>query len=243
MRGRPNPAKLHDVRFCLADWHKNLPFGKWRMGFTLMALLGLIACTWVVSPATVAGPRTESGTCCSSPTASSPVASQETTSTASTDTQAQPADPPGTIDGAKNPEMMPDEVAYGLVFLAVAEPMQSTPEQEARPRAKIGRAGMSKLDTEAFLHTVNEYKNKLDALGAQVDEVYRRNPFPHPASTDWQKLADLDRQRQQLTAGTVSALPARLSSDGMRKLYDYLQQAKQGMKIIPESITDPVVAK
>jgi len=35
-------------------------------------------------------------------------------------------DPPGTIDGAKNPELIPAEVALRMIVLAIAEPSDAT---------------------------------------------------------------------------------------------------------------------
>src|SRR5262245_48959152 len=51
-------------------------------------------------------------------------------------------DPPGTIDGAKNPELIPDEVAYRLVLLAFAERENASEAEQARFRAKIAPAGL-----------------------------------------------------------------------------------------------------
>jgi hypothetical protein len=147
-------------------------------------------------------------------------------------------DPPGIIDGAKNPELIPDETAWRLLFLAVAEPENATPEQIERARAKIAPAELSEEDTVAFLSLLTQFRKQSDALEAQLVEIYVKSPFPHPDSIAFKQLVELDKRRDQLFANTTAALPARLSPEGVEKLYTYLQEAKRGMKIIPPTNED-----
>ena len=145
------------------------------------------------------------------------------------------ADPPGTIDGAKNPELIPDEVAYRMIVLAIAEPANATDAATERARAKLGPIGFSEDDAAAFLTLLSEYQTQADTLDKQAAAVYLRSPIPHPASTDYQQLVELGKQKSQLAANAVAAIPARLSEDGVEKLRIYLPQAKKGMKIIPDT--------
>jgi len=147
-------------------------------------------------------------------------------------------DPPGTIDGAKNPELIPDGNAWRLLFLAVAEPEDATPEQIDRARAKIAPAGLSEEDTVAFLSLLSQLEKESDALDMQVVELYAKSPFLHPDSIDFEKVVELGKRRDQLFANTIGALPARLSREGMQRLYTHLQEAKRGMKIIPPTTED-----
>jgi hypothetical protein len=157
---------------------------------------------------------------------------------ANTTTQAQvptaKPDPPGTIDGSKNPELIPDDVAYRLVLLAVAEPEDATDTQKARFRAKIAPAGVDEEDTEAFLGILGPFQKQLDALNTQAEEIRARNPFPRPGAVDYQKLLELSKQRQQVFAEAMSAVPARLSLAGAAKLQAYVQNKKRGMKYLPD---------
>lgn len=158
-------------------------------------------------------------------------------------TQTQPAqpppsaatDPPGTIDGAKNPELIPDDVAYRLVLLAVAEPEDATDAQKTRFRAKIAPAGLSEQDTEALRLILAALQKELDALNAQANQILARDPLPLAGTPDYQQLVDLSKQRQPVFAEAMSALPARLSVDGVAKLQTYVRSVKRGMKYLPES--------
>jgi hypothetical protein len=145
------------------------------------------------------------------------------------------ADPPGTIDGAKNPELIPDDVAYRLIFLAFAMPEDATAEQKARARGKINSIGFNDDDADAFLRLLAEFHKGLVPIDTEVAEIYRRSPILSPYSTDAARVRELGKQREKLVGDTIAALPARLSPEGVARLQAYLQQAKRGMKIIPDS--------
>jgi len=147
---------------------------------------------------------------------------------------AQP-DPAGTIDGAKNPELIPDQVAYRLVLLGIAEPENATDAQKARFQAKIAPAGLDVSDTEALLGVLAPFQTQLDGLNAQGNQILARNPFPLSGTPDYQNLVQLGQQKDAAIAQAISALPARLSSDGAAKLQSFVQTQKQGMKYLPDA--------
>jgi hypothetical protein len=147
------------------------------------------------------------------------------------------ADPPGIIDGAKNPGLIPDEVAYRLVLLALAEPQDASDAQKARFRAKIASAGLNEDDTEALRLILAALQKQLDALNAQANQILARDPLPYAGTPDYQQLADLAKQRGPVFAEAMSALPARLSVDGVSRLETYVQSEKRRMKYLPDSPT------
>ncbi len=126
------------------------------------------------------------------------------------------ADPPGTIDGAKNPELIPDEVAYRMIVLAIAEPANATDAATERARAKLGPIGFSEDDAAAFLTLLSEYQTQADTLDKQAAAVYLRSPIPHPASTDYQQLVELGKQKSQLAANAVAAYRQGSAKMGLR---------------------------
>jgi len=144
-------------------------------------------------------------------------------------------DPPGTIDGSKNPELIPDSTAYRLVFLALAEPQNPTPEQKAQAQGKMAPIGFSSDDADAFLALLGEFDTTMSSINAQLAQIAARSPILSPGSTDAQTVLDLNNQTTQLFSDTIAALPARLSAHGVARLQTYVQQAKRGMKIIPDS--------
>jgi hypothetical protein len=205
-----------------------------RIVLSLLAVAALAAPAFVVlSPATVAGPQIDSGTCCSSPTVSSGTAMQDTASAASTDTNAPPTDPPGTIEGAKNPELIPDEVAYKMLFISLVEPEYPTAEQEARQQANFGMINLSADDTAVLLEVLGDFRNQMSGLDAQVGEILKVTPVPAPGSADWLNISDVEQQKDRLVTDTVETLGARLSPDGVAKLRVHLLDFKRGVKAIP----------
>ncbi len=163
--------------------------------------------------------------------ASSQLDSSQTQSRNATVPLAAPQpDPPGTIDGAKNPELIPDETAYRLVLLAFAEPENPTDAQTARFQAKIAGAGLSDDDTEAFRRISAHMQTELDDLRAQESAVFAASPMPHPDSVGATKLVEISHQRDAVFAEAMSALPARLSASGAAMLHDFVQREKRGMK-------------
>jgi hypothetical protein len=145
------------------------------------------------------------------------------------------ANPPGVIGGAQNPELIPDQVAYRMVFLAAAEPQDASDAEKARFRAKIGPAALSDEDTEAFRLILGTLKGQLDALNAQANQVLARDPLPPSGSPDYQQLAGLAAQRQPFFDQAMSALPARLSPEGWANLQAFVQNEKRRMKYLPEN--------
>ena len=145
-------------------------------------------------------------------------------------------DAPGTIDGAKNPELIPDEVALRMVVLSVAEPPDANEEQIKRERAKLNPIGLSEEDTIALLTLLADFRAQADVIDKLAAEVYVRAPSPHPNSTDYQRLVDLGTQQSHLVTNAVAALPARLTSNGYQKLLLYLPEAKKGMKMTNETL-------
>ena len=240
MRARPNRSNSREVRNLFADIRSRLKVPHRRTIPVLMTLTALVACALVgLSLATVAGPQTETGTCCSDPVASSTTTTQETTSTASTDAQPATTDPPGTIDGAKNPELIPDDVAYRVLFLAVAEPENPTEEQLARARAKISRAQLSEEDTAAFLNAATQFKAQIDSLAAQAAEISKGIAFVDPSSVQGRQLSQLGKQQDQVLANTLGALQTGLSAEGLQRLQAHIQSIKRNMKVYPPPANMP----
>jgi len=161
----------------------------------------------------------------------------ETTATADQAVTITP-DPPGTIDGAKNPELIPDEVALQMIVLAVAEPADATEVQQERARAKLRPIGFNEDDAAALLSLLAEFQTQAATLDKQAAEVYVRAPIPHPASTEYELLIDLGKQKDRLIANTIAAMPAKLTAEGFQQLLAYLPEAKKGIKIFPDANLD-----
>ncbi len=153
---------------------------------------------------------------------------------------AGPPDPPGTIDGAKNPELIPDDVAYRLLFLAVAEPDNATEEQKARARAKIRAANLREEDVASFLGVASEFRNQVDSLAAQAAKIRGGIPLVHPDSVVARQLSQLEKQEDQVLANTIGIINNTLTQEGSRKLQAHIQSIKRDIKLFPFPPNMPV---
>jgi hypothetical protein len=208
----------------------------------VFALLGLVAsvafASVVLGPRSVAGAKTASGTCCSKGTALGNAAGQQTNPAARARTRAQFPDPPGTIDGAKNPELIPDEVAYKMLFLSIMEPENPTEAQKARQEAKLRMIGLSQDDEASFLARLGEFRDRIGEVGARSEEILKAAPNPSRDSAEWQELSDLDQQAGAAVADAVEALHTGLSQEGFAKLQARLLEFKHTIKAFPTPETE-----
>lgn len=166
-----------------------------------------------------------------------PAASQSDSSqTPDTTAQALPPqpDPPGMIDGAKDPDLIPDDAAYRAVFLAFAEREDATDAERARFQAKIRLAGLGEDDEAALFVILTAFKKQTDDLKSQASEILAQHPVPHPDSVEYKKLLDIDQQGRAAFHEAMSALPARLTSGGVTKLDVYIKGEKRRMKYTPD---------
>lgn len=74
----------------------------------------------------------------------------------------------------------------------------------------------------------------MEAVRAQVSAIMARDPIPHPDSVDYKELLNLTKQYKAVFAEAMSAVPARLSADGVARLNAYVKGQKRGMKYVPD---------
>jgi hypothetical protein len=126
--------------------------------------------------------------------------------------------PPGSIDGRTNPELIPDIVAFRLVFAAIAEPREAisaapSPIPTDKQKAKLAAAGLGTADESALV----------DALAGFKEDVGR---IVSGKATSKETLDDAAQR-------TLDRVRARMSPDGFERLVAYVQSKKKLMKRIP----------
>jgi hypothetical protein len=139
------------------------------------------------------------------------------------------------IDGSQNPELIPDDYAYKLLFIAIAEPKNATEEQISRAHGKIHQAGLNDDDEDALITLLSDLHSGLIVINSQFAVIHEHNNPLNPLSSEANQVSRLSKQREQLFKSTIDSLPNVLSSDGHIRLRDYLQIAKRGMIIIPDN--------
>lgn len=169
----------------------------------------------------------------------------------------QAIDKPGTIDGAKNPDLIPDRAAYSVLFRLIAD--RKTPEEKNRiesyirimldmsckscgalkENGKIPDGGQTdrtleqeKADIDAIIAVVEEFSQEVALLDNQAKDAKesRRNE-PQAAAL---RLKTLQAQKNALVDKKTISLINRLSSASRGKLKGFVdEKLKQKIKIAP----------
>jgi hypothetical protein len=143
-------------------------------------------------------------------------------------------DPPGTIDGAKNPELIPDQLAYKMMLMALSVPPNATDQQKRRQQARLERIHLSADDAKALLGLAAQFREGKSSIDTQVSEIHKRNFMPHPDSTDWEGLKGLRSREIQLLLDTTARIPQLLTERGVSNVSADLLNVKRHIKIFPE---------
>lgn len=147
-------------------------------------------------------------------------------------------DPPGTIDGAVNPELIPDHAAYTVVFRSLAL-REDTDFERRRATSWAQGAGLDEERADALLTAANEFQQRVSALDQQVREIKDRT-WPKPSAEVMAQLTDLQRQKEEIVGEIVASLPVRLGEEGAEKLRQRVNNhVKQKMKIAPVRTSPP----
>ena len=137
-------------------------------------------------------------------------------------------DPPGTIDGAKNPELIPDDVAYSLFFKFLSD--RQSDEEKNSMRAYVKQSALDGVNVNALLAVGDEFKKKVAVVDAQAKALRDANPN-HP---DERAANAFREQYKAITVELIASLPARLGANGAAKVREHIVgRIKSRVKIIP----------
>ena len=151
-------------------------------------------------------------------------------------------DQPGTINGKEHPELIPDYVAYAMLFRVIANRPEESAQRSIRTYVKQifqcsqcnnPPGASSDGDIDALLAVAEEHHRRISVLDTQAAKIKGRS-WPEPAPEVLAKLTQLQAQNDALTADIASSLPAHLSGRGMENLQRYIvEHVKPAIKIVP----------
>ncbi len=137
----------------------------------------------------------------------------------------------GVVDGAVNPELIPDRVAYSLVFRLIAN--RQIAEEKSRIRAYIRQMGLSDADTDGLIAAAEEFQQRVGELDAQAKQIKASNRGNSSAQLT-AHLVQLQHQKEAIVDHIVVRLPLRLSGDGLGKLRQHvIERVKRHVKFRP----------
>lgn len=142
--------------------------------------------------------------------------------------------PPNTINGATNPELIPDHVAYSLLFRFLAN--RENEGDKKAIRAYIRQMGLGKkkckdceasetqdTDIDSLLAVAEEFNRRVAVLDRQAFNLRVNNQSPRSPQVMAQ-LADLQRQKEALVEEIIASLPQHLSVDAMKEMRNHINE-------------------
>lgn len=135
-------------------------------------------------------------------------------------------DPPGTIDGAKNPELISDFKAYEVFFQSVTVSETDSEVKKAEAKSKFHRAKLDDKDTVALMKILGEFYHDRSNLNVQLNRLRSGG-----ASED--DFVKLDKEANDLINSTQAKLSKRLSKEGTEKLQTHVMGLKAKIKLLP----------
>lgn len=164
--------------------------------------------------------------------------------------QEQVPDPPGTIDGAINPELISDQAAYMLLFRLLSN--RHTPEGQAHARSYLrmafgcgscGQGKKSKKEIESedvminvVLAVVDKFEKRVGVLDRQAKDIWGRNG-PNLDSRSLARLNDLQRRKEEIVTKIVASLSDDLGVEAKEKLSKHVnERVKRKVKVTPTHI-------
>lgn len=161
-----------------------------------------------------------------------------------------PTDQSGVVDGGNNPELIPDQVAYLLLFRFIAG--RNTDAERNRIRDYLRFAGLgcqtcdaqalststatNDAEIDALIAAAEEFQQRVSMLDRQAKEIKDHN-WPNPSSAVMAQLTALQQQKENLVTEIVASLPTRLGASGMEKLRRHInERVKRRVRMIPSSM-------
>lgn len=130
------------------------------------------------------------------------------------------------IDGATNPELIPDSTAYRLVFVVAADSANPTPDEVAQHTAYLGRLGMNDNDRQLLAETIRGFKTQYDDLAKNYNDAAQ------VAITNGEQpdIGSFLAHREALVQSTRDKLKVVLTGGGLSALDAFVQREKRSMK-------------
>lgn len=121
--------------------------------------------------------------------------------------------PPGTIDGSKTPELVPDRVAFRLVLLSLLVPARADEKHFKKQQVIFERMGLSNADRSTFLEVLTVFESGYSAAMASK------------AATGIKP----DPQIWSVVQSARDTLQSRLTTEGNTKFIQFVTNAKKRM--------------
>lgn len=127
------------------------------------------------------------------------------------------------LDGAFNPDVIPDWVAYEIFFNSIGVPEDAPEKQKEIGRKLAERAGLDDEKVNKIKLSHKNLKPKLEDLEHQVN-VLKDKTWPNPDSKTMSDLDKLQKQREQTVEETIRALQKDIGNEASERLAEHIRK-------------------
>lgn len=157
--------------------------------------------------------------------------------------------PPGTIDGSKNPELISDNVAYSVLFRFLSNHLTESGKNEMRFYLKL-KLGGSCYDTkemqqstdtitDVLLTAAEQFNKGITPLDVRVKSIKDKH-WPNRTAGAMTELAHMQSQKESLVTQTVAFIRTRLNHEDMQRVQQLIHEHfKRKIKIAPRVQSPP----
>jgi hypothetical protein len=131
------------------------------------------------------------------------------------------------VDGAKNPELIPDSTAYRLWLITVSELPNATTQDRDRQRAHLSSLQLSELDYLQLSTLLTEFKSQYLSL----IERYNESARAALANSSQPDLKLFLQQRDDLVQTTKTAIGLRLLPESVSRIDAHIQEHKKHIQL------------
>lgn len=121
------------------------------------------------------------------------------------------------INGAENPELIPDEIAYEFFLRSLVPNLEEGQIANTRVRAFAEQVSKDDDDVYTLLLSAQNFEAKVSALDKKVQKL-KDASWPEPTQAVMNQLADLQRQKEILVQDSVNTLFSDLDKNDVRKM-------------------------
>jgi hypothetical protein len=131
------------------------------------------------------------------------------------------------VDGAANPDQIPDPVAYRLCMVAFSISQSPTDVEQNRQHAQLARIGLAAGDQKLLVGIISDFKAKYDALVAEYNATATAAAARNQTTDGATLMAKLD----DLVQTARATMATQLSSQGVSRLQSFVVAEKKNMKV------------
>lgn len=136
------------------------------------------------------------------------------------------ASQPATVSGENNPQLIPDSIAYMMVFRLLSSHENEMERKRLRGFVRQNLGITDDKEIEAVFRLADDFKRRVSPVDNQINSIKDRyHPSHLPFSNDDRKeLKKLKKNKEKIVDDLIANIPRRLSANSKDKLHRNIQE-------------------